>query len=800
MRVRPRATYRVQMRDEFDFDAAAAIVPYLERLGISHLYCSPYMRAAAHSTHGYDSVDPTRISPELGGERGLASLDSALRSAHMSQLLDVVPNHMCISDPANRWWWDVLRIGRRSPFATMFDIDWDAPALGGRVLLPVLRDPLQDILLRDELVVTEGSDGLELDYGGSRFPLAPGTATSTGPATLKLLREQHYVLEYWLTAAALLNYRRFFDVSSLAGLRVEDSAVFSAVLGRALELVDHGVVDGLRVDHIDGLAAPSAFADRLRREAPDAWIIAEKILAMDEQLPAWPIDGTTGYEFAAVMTTLLVDPQGMSEIVACYRDFTGDPLDFVEHSNAARRDVLGSLLAAELGRLSRAAESAGIAGGQTELTELLSAMPVYRLYPCDDAPLGPADENALRRATEMARQSGRCDSARLSALVAALSGGDHTSMAVAAFRTRFQQVASAVMAKGVEDTALYRYLPLVALNEVGTDPERTTTLDGFHDFCRRVATAHPHSLLATATHDTKRGEDARLRLLLLAEIPEDWPALVIRLHAIAKRHRHGRAPSRKAEYLLFQTLIAAWPIDADRTWAYMRKASREGKEDTNWLEPDEAYETDLELFVRDIRADPDVGDEISRIVAALTPHWQELSLSQTLVKLTAPGIPDIYQGCELWDLHLVDPDNRTPVDYALRQDLLRGIDTETHDDFMSRLDEGVPKLRLIATSLAVRARHADAFGRGSGYAPLLVHGSRSHHAICFSRTTPEHEPAIVTVAFRWPLLLGGAWHDTTLHLPAGSWRNAFTGEELTGGEQALGDVLARVPVALLERA
>ncbi|HUZ70756.1 MAG TPA: malto-oligosyltrehalose synthase [Candidatus Saccharimonadales bacterium] len=799
MRVQPRATYRVQMREEFDFDAAAAVVPYLERLGISHLYCSPYMRATPHSAHGYDTVDPTRISLELGGERGLASLDAALRSAHMGQLLDIVPNHMCISDPANRWWWDVLRTGRSSPFATMFDIDWDAPAAGNRVLLPVLRDPLEDILERGELLVAEGSDGLELDYGGSRFPLAPGTAASTGPATLELLGEQHYVLGHWLTAAALLNYRRFFDVSSLAGLRVEHAAVFSAVLGRALELVDHGVVDGLRIDHIDGLAGPAAFAERLRRQAPDTWIIAEKILAMEERLPAWPIDGTTGYDFTAVMTTLLVDPQGVSDVVDCYRDFSGDHLDFAEHSNAARRDVLESLLAAELGRLTRAAESAGIPGARTELAELLSAMPVYRLYPRGDEPLCATDGNALHQAAETARQRGRCDTTRLSALITALSSREHASMELPEFRTRFQQVAGAVMAKGVEDTAFYRYLPLVALNEVGADPGRTTTVDGFHDFCRRAATDHPLSLLATATHDTKRGEDARLRLLLLSEIPDEWHALVMRLHASAERYRHAAAPSRKAEYLLFQTLVAAWPIDADRMCAYMRKASREGKEDTNWLEPNEAYETALERFVRDMLADPHVGSEISRFVAALTPHWQELSLSQTLLKLTAPGIPDIYQGCELWDLRLVDPDNRTPVDFTLRQDLLRTLDAETGDDFMSRFDEGVPKLRLIATSLAVRARHADAFAPGSGYAQLAVEGSRSQHAICFSRTTPDNEPTIVTVAFRWPLRLGGAWHDTTLHLPAGSWQNAFTGQELTGGEQAFGDVLAQVPVALLER-
>ena len=327
------------MREEFDFDAAASVVPYLERLGISHLYCSPYMQAVPHSTHGYDSVDPTRISTDLGGERGLASLDAALRSAHMSQLLDIVPNHMCISDPANRWWWDVLRLGRQSPYASMFDIDWDAPALDNRVLLPVLREPLEDTLEHGELLVVEGTDALELDYGGRRFPLAPGTANATGPATLELLGEQHYVLEHWLTAAALLNYRRFFDVSSLAGLRVEQTGCVQC--GARTCTRARGSRRGGRPSRGPHRRSRSTRGVRgtPAREVPDAWLIAEKILAMDEQLPAWPLDGTTGYEFAALMTTLLVDPAGVGRHRRLLRDFTGDQLDFAEHSRAARRDV-----------------------------------------------------------------------------------------------------------------------------------------------------------------------------------------------------------------------------------------------------------------------------------------------------------------------------------------------------------------------------------------------------------------------------------------------------------------------------
>jgi (1->4)-alpha-D-glucan 1-alpha-D-glucosylmutase len=788
------------MREEFDFAAAAEIVPYLSRLGVSHLYCSPYMQAAPHSTHGYDVVDPTKVNTQLGGEPGLRVLDAALRDAEMGQLLDIVPNHMYVADRGNRWWWDVLRAGRHSPYAAMFDIDWDAPAVLGRVLLPVLRDPLTDVLARGDLQVVDGSDGFELDYGGTRFPLAVGTATAGGPATVQLLEAQHYVLEYWRIAGALLNYRRFFDQSSLAGLQVDNPAVFSAVLSRTLELVDHDVVDGLRVDHVDGLREPANFLARLRAEAPTAWIVAEKILAMDECLPkSWPVEGTTGYEFGALLTTLFVHPPGLRELDDCYRDFTGDDLEFAAHSHRARLDVLHQLLSAELGRLARAASAAGIGDARTELAELLCAMPVYRFYPRAGESLGPDDQLALDVAAEGARSTGRCDLERLSALVDALRGGDGQSAADADLRIRFQQVAGAVMAKGVEDTAFYRYLRLAALNEVGADPRRTSTIDAFHEWCIRTAGGHPLTLLTTTTHDTKRAEDARLRVALLAEMPARWRTTVARLHALAKSHLGVRAPAPQAEYLFYQTVVAAHPIDADRLWTYMLKASREAKQDTSWLEPDASYEAQLERFVREMIADPEVDGEVSALVGAMTPAWQTLSLSQTLLKLTAPGVPDIYQGSELWDLRLVDPDNRTPVDYELRRTLLRAATERIEDPFMSRLDEGLPKLRLIATTLAVRARNADAFAAGSGYQPLPAQGSRADHVICYSRTRASGESATVTIAFRWPLLLGSDWQDTTILLPAGPWRNALSGEHVAGGEQRLVDLLHDVPIALLER-
>jgi (1->4)-alpha-D-glucan 1-alpha-D-glucosylmutase len=801
VRTEPRATYRVQLREAFDFDAAAAIVPYLEELGISHLYCSPYMQAVEGSTHGYDVVDPTSVSDDLGGDPGLQRLDEALRRARMGQLLDAVPNHMCITDRMNRWWWSVLRDGRASPDARFFDIDWDAPSLNGRVLLPVLNAPLSKVLAEGGLQVARGPGGdLELHYEHSAFPLAAGTAASTGPASMATLDAQHYVLEDATTGSARVNYRRFFDISSLAGVRVEDPTVREAVLARALALVADGTVDGLRIDHIDGLREPAAFAGWLRAAAPGAWLIVEKILAVTERLPhAWPIDGTTGYEFGALMTALMVPPDGLAELDSCYTDFTGDRDDFQTHSQNARREIQETALRAELARLTRVAATAGIDDAHVELVELIAGMPRYRIYPQPGEGLLTDDKLAISVAARRARASERCDEDRLEAILSVLRGDGEVSTGRTELRERFQQVAGAVMAKGVEDTAFYRYARLAALNEVGSDPDTTRTLDDFHAMCVFNSLEQPATLLATTTHDTKRSEDARLRIALLSEMPSRWREAVAVLHSAAGRHCGDRMPSRQAEYLFYQTLIGASPLNADRASAYMLKASREAKDETSWSEPNAHYEAVLESFVRAMVDDHEVQTEINAVIASMTPEWQILSLSQTLIKLTAPGIPDIYQGSELWDLRLVDPDNRTAVDYAMRLRLLREANGTHRVPFMSRLGDGAPKLRLIARALEVRARHVDAFGPGSGYQRVAVSGPRAEHAICFTRMRADAQPVTVTVALRWPISLRAGWQDTVVHLPEGRWRDALTGSDIDGGEQRIQAVLAEVAVALLER-
>jgi (1->4)-alpha-D-glucan 1-alpha-D-glucosylmutase len=801
VRTDPRATYRVQLREEFDFDAAAAIVPYLEELGVSHLYCSPYMQAAEGSAHGYDVVDPTRVSEDLGGERGLIALDHALRGAQMGQLLDIVPNHLCITDRMNTWWWNVLRDGRGSQYARYFDIDWDAPALDGRVLLPVLGAPRSELLAQGALQVEPGPHGeLELHYARSSFPLAAGTATKPGPVSLATLEAQHYILEHAATGSGHLNYRRFFDVSSLAGVRVEDPQVAEAVLARALALVDDGTVDGLRIDHIDGLRDPAGFADRLRSRVPDAWLIAEKILAAGESLPSeWPIDGTTGYEFGSGMTALMIHPAGLVELDACYTDFTGDRDSFPAHSNAARREIEETVLTAELARLTRVAAAAGILDAHAELVEIVAAMPRYRVYPQANEALSADDERAIGVAAASALRFGRCEEGRLEAILGVLRGEGDATPAREDLRERFQQVAGAVMAKGVEDTAFYRYVRLVALNEVGSDPEATSTLDEFHAMCVFNAEQQPMTLLATTTHDTKRAEDARLRIAMLSEIPERWGGALAALHAVAARHGGDHMPSRQAEYLFYETLVGAYPLDADRACAYMLKASREAKVETSWLDPNQRYEAALETFVRSMIDDNEVRAEIKAVIECMTPDWQILSLSQTLIKMTAPGVPDIYQGSEVWDLRLVDPDNRTAVDYEVRRRLLHAVMGSDGGAFMSRLEDGAPKLRLIASALAVRARHMEAFGTESGYARMTATGSRADHLICFGRTRADAQAEAVTIALRWPILLRGDWQDTVVHLPEGRWRDALTGFEIDGGEQRVQTMVAAAPVALLER-
>ncbi|HUF06467.1 MAG TPA: malto-oligosyltrehalose synthase, partial [Candidatus Binatia bacterium] len=671
----PRATYRVQLHAEFTFDDAAAIVPYLAQLGISHLYTSPVLQATPGSMHGYDVVDHGRVSAELGGEDGFSRLTDALRAHGMGLVLDIVPNHMAIASEDNRWWWDVLEHGRVSRYAEYFDVEWDAPErrLRNVVLLPVLPDHYGRVLEAGEIRVVRVGGRVLVEHGGRRFPLAPGTlephlgrgddevlagVNADADALDALLRDQHYRLAFWRAASEDLGYRRFFDVDTLIGLRVEREEVFAATHELLLRWVAEGRVQGLRVDHPDGLRDPAGYLARLRAAAPEAWIVAEKILEADEALPGdWPIDGTTGYRFANLATGLGVDSAGREAMDVAWQAVANVGPDWDTIVAGSRHDALTSLLASDVNRLTElfvmaCEESRGHRDFtrrelHDSLLEVAAALPVYRTYARDhDRHLADGDarliDAAVALATERRPDLGPEPFAFLGRILRLEVDGPIASD----LAMRFQQLTPAAMAKGVEDTAFYRYHRLVALNEVGGDPGRFGTgVDEFHAAMAAAQADWPQAMLALSTHDTKRSADVRARIALLSRDPEAWRASVARLRAAARPHRAGPdLPSAADEYLFVQSLIGAWPIDADRMAAYMEKASREAKLRTSWRDPNPNYDEALAAYVRGCLSDPAFVAALEATVEPLVDAGWRAALAQVALQLTAPGVPDVYQG------------------------------------------------------------------------------------------------------------------------------------------------------------
>jgi (1->4)-alpha-D-glucan 1-alpha-D-glucosylmutase len=631
-------------------------------------------------------------------------------------------------------------------------------------------------------------------------------AVNADPEALdRLLRRQNYRLAFWRIARRDLGYRRFFDVNTLVGLRVEDASVFADSHALALRWVADGLVDGLRIDHPDGLRDPEGYLRRLHEAAPGAWLVVEKILGPREALrPAWPVAGTTGYDFLHRVGGLFVDPAAETALGAFYRELTGEPADFATVAHEAKRlaaaELLGSDVSRLAGILARVCEQHGRDHTSDEvqavLREVLACFPVYRTYVC--AERGEVSDEDVRQvsAAIQAARAGR----------PALDGGlldlleDILCLRVrgeleADLAMRFQQTSAPVVAKGVEDTAFYRFTRFVALNEVGGDPGRFgVSLEEFHRASAEAHACWPQSLLATSTHDTKRSEDVRARLALLSEIPDRWAEAVVRWVALNERHRRDGLPDRSAEYLLYQTLVGTWPLGVERAAAYMEKACREVKRHTSWIRPDPAYEDAVRGFVHGILGDAQFRADLEAFVAPLVAPARVVSCAQTLVKLTAPGVPDIYQGTELWDLSLVDPDNRRPVEWALRRRLLAEVASASPEEIWRRQDEGLPKLWVIRQALALRRERPAAFGLEGTYRALTAAGRRALHTIAFARGDD-----VVAVAPRLVLGLGGEWDDTTLPMPAGAWRNVLTGDTVAGGEIRLADLLRRFPVALLAR-
>jgi len=834
----PRCTYRLQLHAEFDLDAAAALADYLAGLGVSHVYTSPLLQAVPGSAHGYDVVDPTRVDRERGGEAALERFRAALAEHGLGHLLDIVPNHMATAPPHDPWWWDVLRHGRRSRFASFFDIEWepDAEDLQGRVLVPVLGRALEDAVHAGDIRVGRLEGECVVRYGDLPFPLsldrvdpedreAVEDCHDLSPdRLLRILGRQPYRLSHWRRGRGELNYRRFFDVSDLAGLRQEDPAVFDATHHRLLRWVSEGRVDGLRVDHPDGLRDPAGYLEQLRKAAPDAWVVVEKILEPGEALrPGWAVAGTTGYDFGAMAGGLFVDPRGEAPLGALYREVSGDDAGWEETARATRLRAMERVLPAEVARLeglfaayleAETGVPAPPEAGEV-LREVLAAFPVYRTYvrpgPTPGSPpeVAPEDEAAVDAAVAGARRArpdlGRCLFGRLAdALLLRSPTGPELAV-------RFQQLSGPVMAKGVEDTAFYAWPRYVALHEVGDSPGRFGVSPAeFHAFCRQRAARWPETLDAVSTHDSKRSADVRAGLWLLSEIPEEWAAAVRRWRRTNRRHRTGALPDGAAEYLLYQTLVGAWPLTLDRARAYMQKAAREAKVHTTWTAPNAEYEGALEAFVEGVMGDADFRSDLAAFMAPLVEPRRRSSLALTVLHLTAPGVPDLYQGGELWDLTLVDPDNRRPVDFALRRRLLEELDALSPEAapaaVLGRAGEGLPKLWVVRQALALRRRRPELFGAGSGYRELAASGAKAEHAVAFLRTARAGEEAGVALSLvpRRVLGLGGwngrAWKDTRLPLPAGRWRNVLTGEGVEGGREApVGALLARFPVAVLER-
>ncbi|GLQ38353.1 malto-oligosyltrehalose synthase [Rhizobium albus] len=768
----PTSTYRLQFRNGMDFEEACSLVPYLAELGISHLYASPIFTAASDSTHGYDVTDYNEIDPVLGGRDGFDRLVQTLREHRIGLILDIVPNHMAAS-PENPWWNDVLRQGEASPHARHFDVDWSRP-----ITLPVLGQPLEAVLADGELHLERDATGTgHIAYFDQLFPLSPERAAHAHAVDIKeLLAEQHYELMHWKEARRTLSYRRFFEVTGLIGVRVEEEETFRESHRLALDLLHGGQIDGLRIDHVDGLADPTAYLKRLRSAiGPDAYLVVEKILAGDEQLPAeWPVDGTTGYEFIPAMTRLFTDAEGAHALSDAFGQLTGVPfnesealreirLRMITHNFEGETTTLVDIATEHLGKqrepLQRAVE------------ELLCAAPVYRTYVTAQE-LTPKDRAIID--TMIGAAARHADQSHVDA-VASLLLSDGSDV----FRTRFQQLTGPIMAKSVEDTLFYRDVRFLAGNEVGGHAADAydTSSAGAHERLARLVEHQPRGMRATATHDTKRGEDARARLYVLSEFATEFEQL-----ARAWCRQDAALPPLDVQWLVLQSLVGLWPrLDAPladvadlqkRLGPYLTKALREAKSDTNWLEPDLTFEKKAQDFLDDLLFERSgrFAEDMRAFMSALDAAAWLTSLAQTAIKLMLPGVPDIYQGTELFDDSLVDPDNRRPIPFEKIQHLNRS----TPLTWQNWLQPNAKSI-IIKSLLSLRTETLPAT-----YRALASKGTLEQHCFAFA-TRLEESDVIVAVPRHAGSLLDGKlippeiWQDTVLKTGLeGGFRNLLT--------------------------
>ncbi len=856
----PDATYRLQFNAGFGFAAAREIVPYLAELGISDVYASPVFLAGEGSTHGYDVCDPGSLNPELGSEADFDKLMQEVKRLSLGWVQDIVPNHMAFSS-RNRLLMEVLKFGPRSAYGNFFDIDWGHPALDGKLLAPFLGNHYAQCLESGEIELRAAEDWVSMGYYGLAFPLSFNTSfclekkgsaqTFTakdfpgGTAGLdKIVAGQFFAPSYWKRAGEEINYRRFFTINGLISVRVEDEEVFEETHKLIFGLVESGKVTGLRVDHIDGLYDPAEYLSRLRSRSRGAYTVVEKILDLSEELPdGWPVEGTTGYKFLNYANGLFCRAENEKMFTRIYRDFSGTGAGVPQMRREKKMLILLGQMSGDLDNLARllggiAADSLrgrdfSFLGLREALAEILCAFPVYRSY-IDGRGMRPADRSYLSEALERAKTARPARIAEIEFTGEALAGDGQSPAdsppaftdARLKFARRFQQLTGPLMAKGFEDTLLYNYNRLISLNDVGGDPRRFGICPSiFHGYAENEAARWPHALNATATHDTKRGEDARARINVLSEIPVEWDRrlnLWSVLNESKKRKAGGNTvPEPSMEYFLYQSLLGSYPFEEQeragftaRLKDYMIKAAREAKIATDWDRPDGAYEDALAAFIRDI-LDPALSREF---LESFIP-FQEMvagygiynSLSQVLIKIAAPGVPDFYRGTELWNFDFVDPDNRRPVDFRVRQAYLADMKSRWEKDagglvrdLLDNRRDGRVKLYAIWRGLQARREFRPAF-RG-GYKPVKCSGMRKDNLLSFLREGEACRSLVIAPRFFTSLAPAGhkplgkdAWYDTSISCPApGDWTEAFTGRRVAIGQNTLvGDILTDFPIALL---
>ncbi|SEI88132.1 malto-oligosyltrehalose synthase [Demequina mangrovi] len=817
----PVSTYRLQLSADFTFADAGERLDYFASLGVTHLYLSPVLTAAPGSTHFYDVVDHSRISDVLGGEDGLRDLSWKAGEHGIGLIADVVPNHMAVPTPAfhNKALWDVLEHGHESLFSHWFDVDWES---GEPVLMPVLGQRIGTILAAGELTVDHMVvPGFEdrgevpvLRYWDHVFPVRAGTEHLP---LASLVEEQHYRLAYWRVANEELNYRRFFDVGSLVAVRVEDEDVFDATHARIVSLVKDGTLEGLRIDHPDGLADPEGYVARLSEATDGAWIVVEKILEDEERLPTtWKCAGTTGYDASWRVGALLRDPSGAAPLAGTLHRVAGDAMgELPDLIDSAKREIVKESLSSEVHRLATIAHAVCTADVRLRdhtwralydcLRTMLVTFDRYRAYVIADVAPRPDSLDTIDHAAERARRL--LDPERhetLDVVVDLLKGaevgsaGRTTDAKRRELVTRFQQACGAVMAKGVEDTAYYRWTHLLPLCEVGSPAGRFAMPPAaFHAWAQEQQKLFPHAMTCLSTHDTKRSEDVRARLGVLSEAADQWDELVQQLRTMTLEMRPAELDGR-TENLWWQTLVGTSDEDGvmewDRLEGYLIKAMREAKSHTTWTSINETYESQVLWFAQATHADPEVREALAAWHRATATGTRGAILGQKLLQLTIPGVPDVYQGTETLAPSLVDPDNRRPVDFALRDEMLTRL-------LGGARPRGLVEEKLLVTAAALRLRrdHPDAFtGDQAGYVPLPA---SSGHAVVFARTAGE-EPVAVTVATRAALELEhlGGWGEHTVQLPEGEWRDVIGRQTFEGGSVPLAQLLKNHPVALLERA